>query len=135
MKLPHGWMQNLCYCGDSWPFHSHKLYQLFRSKTFLLFYLPCLCKSNDHFPVSTASDREPWLVHSLVDYYYTTHSRSVISICTELRDPHDKVWITDYICDVLRTLGFQRENRFFLRILQPLIKGNIYLHIHGVHCG
>ena len=37
------------------------------------------------------SDRESWLVHSLVDYYYTSHSRSIISIITELREPHDKV--------------------------------------------
>lgn len=37
-----------------------------------------------------SSNREPWLVQSLVDYYYTTHSRSVISIFTKLREPHDK---------------------------------------------
>ena len=43
--------------------------------------------------VICVSGRESWLVHSLVDYYYTTHSRSIINIITELREPHDKVGV------------------------------------------
>ncbi|KAL3871551.1 hypothetical protein ACJMK2_039542 [Sinanodonta woodiana] len=37
-----------------------------------------------------SSNRESWLVNSLVDYYYLSHSRQVLEILKEIREPHDK---------------------------------------------
>ena len=43
------------------------------------------------------ADRESWLVHTLVDYYYVTNSVRAGEILAEVREPQDKVKIIYFI--------------------------------------
>ncbi|KAJ8300717.1 hypothetical protein KUTeg_022236 [Tegillarca granosa] len=72
-----------------------------------------------------SSTKEPWLVHSLVDYYYISHSDTAADILTEVREPHYK-FLVDKLNDGVRSV----EHRLYAvkLILYIVCKQPIWIH-------
>ncbi|KAK3088192.1 hypothetical protein FSP39_015981 [Pinctada imbricata] len=76
-----------------------------------------------HIPLSPV--KEAWLVNSLVDYYYISHSEEALGILTEIREPHDR-HLVEKISEGIKTV--EHRLQAFRLLLYIACKQPIWLH-------